>query len=104
LRGKVTNNLRRLLADGLASELSDGTHPVDVSLIGCYFVGTGSKLEEQMFGESVFRDRLPMEEDTLEWTPEALAADQRYLWLARANLILAAAMVFAIIGLILYRS
>jgi hypothetical protein len=45
-----------------------------------------------------------MEEDTLEWTPEALAADQRYLWLARANLILAAAMVFAIIGLILYRS
>ena len=104
LRGKVTNNLRRLLADGLASELSDGTHPVDVSLIGCYFVGTGSKSEEQMFGESVFRDRLPMEENTLEWTPEALAADQRYLWLARANLILAAAMVFAIIGLILYRS
>jgi hypothetical protein len=104
LRGNIANNLRKLLMDGFASELSDGTHPVDVSLIGCYFIGTGAKSEEQMFGESVFLDRLPIEEHTLEWTSEALASDRRYLWLTRVNLVVAAAMVFAIIGLIFYRS
>lgn len=92
LRGLPANNLRDLLGNGLGSKESHGAF----NLMGCYFISNGNGPEEAGFAKSVFQDRLRQDEDSLEWTEEALAADRRYLILSRVNLTVAVAMFLAI--------
>jgi hypothetical protein len=69
---------------------------------GCYFAATGETEDRQAFVRSVF-DKLPSEQEELEWTDEALEWDARcQVW---ANLGFAANAILAlvVVGTIVYR-
>lgn len=97
----VKNRLAEILAGGFGYDPQHTTEP-PVLFSGCYFAAIGETEDRQAFAKGVF-NKLIEEQEQVEWTPRALKANNRYLWLAYTGLILDAALVAAIGGMIAWR-
>ena len=96
----IKNRLAEILAGGFGFDPHSSEPPVLFS--GCYFAAIGETEDRQAFAKGVF-NKLIEEQEQVEWTPRALASNRRYLWLAYTGLILDAALVAAIGGLVAWR-
>ncbi len=69
---------------------------------GCYFGATGETEDRQAFVRSVF-DKLPSEQEELEWTDQALEQDARCQAWANLGFMLNGVLALVVAGTILYR-
>jgi hypothetical protein len=97
----VKNRLAEILAGGFGYDPQHSSES-PVLFSGCYFAAIGETDDRQAFAKGVF-NKLIEEQEQVEWTPRALTANRRYLWLAYTGLILDAALVAAIGGMIAWR-
>lgn len=97
----VKNRLAEILAGGFGYDPQTTSEP-PVLFSGCYFAAIGESEDRQAFAKGVF-NKLIEEQEQVEWTPRALAANRRYLWLAYTGLILDVALVAAIGAMIAWR-
>lgn len=93
--------LEDILADGYGTK-SDNNSSADTMLVGgCYFAATGEREDQQAFVKGVF-DKLVEQQEDLEWTPEALAAERRHRRLAWAGFTLDAVLALGLVAVVIY--
>jgi hypothetical protein len=103
---KVRRNVQSRLADILANAY--GYDPNKESRAqawffgGCYFAATGDTEDRQAFVKGIF-DKLPEQQEELEWTDEALLRDQNYQTLTNVCLSLATVMLLGLMGMIVFK-
>lgn len=102
IRRNVQGRLGNILVAGYASENSHAPHEGPFLFGGCYFAGTGETEDRQAFVKGVF-DKLPEQQEEVEWTTEALLEDERYQQWARFGLAIDSLLFVALIGMIVYR-
>jgi hypothetical protein len=101
IRRTVRVPLTNILVNGYArdpdTKKDSDTEPLFFS--GCYFAATGEADDRQAFVKAIF-EKLPLEQEGLEWTEDALREDERYrrwsqvaMWIDGALLVSLAAMV-----------
>jgi hypothetical protein len=92
IRRTLQSRLDGILVGGYAHDPEQGQRADWVLVGGCYFAATGDNEERQAFVKSVF-EKLPEQQEELEWMDEALAEDRRYRRMAYVG--------FAINGLLM---
>jgi hypothetical protein len=73
---RLQSRLDGILVNGFAREANGDRHGETILFGGCYFAGTGDSEDQQAFVKSVF-DKLPEQQEDLEWTAEALVDEER---------------------------
>jgi hypothetical protein len=98
VRRTLQPRLEKILIGGYSYDPETQTSPTPILFAGCYFAGTGDVPERQAFVKGVF-ERLPEQQEELEWTDSALAEEGRYrVW---STVAFSTAALFAIgIGLV----
>jgi hypothetical protein len=66
---------------------------------GCYFAATGDKPDRQAFIRGVV-DKLVQEQEYVEWSKKAAAANRRYRWLAIAGICCSALLIVSLTAMI----
>jgi hypothetical protein len=100
---KIRRNVRSRLVNILTAayahdpDVDQKTEPLLFS--GCYFAASGATEDRQAFIKGVF-DKLPEQQEELEWTQAAYAEDQKYQDLSRLVLGLDTLLLGGLIGLI----
>jgi hypothetical protein len=97
IRGVVAGRLARILSDAYSAD--PNAEGESLLFGGCYFAATGSTEDRQAFVKGVF-DKFPDQQGELEWSPRALAEDERYQVWARASLVLDTAMLLVVAYLV----
>jgi hypothetical protein len=69
--------LEKILIGGYSFDPETQPNATPILFAGCYFAGTGETPERQAFVKGVF-ERLPEQQEELEWTDAALAQERRY--------------------------
>jgi hypothetical protein len=105
VRRTLQPRLEQILVGGYSFDAQKQSDSPPILFAGCYFAGTGDVPERQAFVKGVF-ERLPEQQEELEWTEAALAEEDRYrLWstiaFSTAGLFL---LGIAFVGYQLYRS
>jgi hypothetical protein len=97
IRRSVRKRLTNILADAFSA--GDPTRLKSDPLLfsGCYFGAAGSAENRQAFVKNVF-DKLPAEQEELEWSSEALRLNRRYNRWARFAMVLDTGLVALLIG------
>ncbi len=101
---KIRHNLQTRLANILVAGYGhdpDQERTAGKSLLfgGCYFAAAGETEDRQAFVKAVF-EKLPAQEEDLEWTDEAYREDQRYQLFARFALGADTALLVALVVMI----
>ncbi len=100
IRRDVEPRLDKVLVEGFTIEPEAGTGPDTLLFSGCYFGAAGDTEDRQAFVKQVF-DKLPEQQEELEWTEDALREDRWYERLAYAGLVLDTVLL-ATLGLMIY--
>ena len=69
---------------------------------GCYFAATGDSEDRQAFVKGVF-DKLPEQQEELEWTEEAIRQDQKHHALANLGFCLSTVLLLGLVGTIVFK-
>jgi hypothetical protein len=77
VRRTLQPRLEKILIGGYSYDPESQSGAVPILFAGCYFAGTGDVPERQAFVKGVF-ERLPEQQEELEWTEAALAEESRY--------------------------
>jgi hypothetical protein len=77
VRRTLQPRLEKILIGGYSYDPDKQSDTTPVLFGGCYFAGTGDVPERQAFVKGVF-ERLPEQQEELEWTDAALAEEGRY--------------------------
>lgn len=103
IRGKVQLHLEKVLVEGFGYDPDQIKAPyVDRPLFaGCYFAATGEREDRRAFLGGVVRDKLFDHVNDVEWTPDAIAYDQRCYGWAKFFVGLDALLLVAL-GFVLY--
>jgi hypothetical protein len=101
VRRHLQTRLAEILGGGFGYEPGQQGDADPILFSGCYFAATGAQDDRQAFVKAVL-DKLPQEQESIQWTRRALAEDRRnmaigYLGLACAG-IAAIALAAMIIG------
>lgn len=102
IRNEVRGRLAGILAQGIGFNAREAKPAQDQLLMGgCYFAATGESDDTQAFVKSVF-EKFTLEnlDNELDWTPEAIAEDNRYHNWARV-LYLASAVLCVVVAVLL---
>jgi hypothetical protein len=84
VRRTLQPRLEKILIGGYSFDPDSQTNVTPILFAGCYFAGTGEVPERQAFVKGVF-ERLPEQQEELEWTEAALREEDRYrTWSAMA--------------------
>jgi hypothetical protein len=102
IRRNVQGRLAGILAAGLARDLEQDPQSEPLLFGGCYFAATGEAEDRQAFVKGVF-DKLPEQQEELQWTERALAEDARYRRSAQLVLAMDVLLLLALTGMALYR-
>jgi hypothetical protein len=70
---------------------------------GCYFAATGDTPDRQAFVRGVL-EKLAEEQEYVEWSPRALTANRRLLWLSYAGLAVSVVLLVTLAAMIIGRS
>ena len=100
IRRDVGPRLDKVLVEGFSYDAEDGSNSETLLFSGCYFAAAGDTEDRQAFVKQVF-DKLPEQQEELEWTEDAMREDRWYERLAYAGLALDAALVVAL-GLMIW--
>ena len=87
IRRNVRSRLASLLAAGYAHDPDLDAKSEPLLFSGCYFAATGETEDRQAFVKNVF-DKLPEQQEELQWTAAAYAQDEKFQRLARAAMAL----------------
>jgi hypothetical protein len=80
VRKTLQPRLEKILIGGYSYDPDLPTNSTPILFAGCYFAGTGDTPERQAFVKGVF-ERLPEQQEELEWTETALGEEDRFrLW------------------------
>jgi hypothetical protein len=80
VRRTLQPRLEKILIGGYSFDPETQPNATPILFAGCYFAGTGETPERQAFVKGVF-DRLPEQQEELEWTEAALREEDRYrIW------------------------
>lgn len=101
---RVRRDVQDRLAHVLVGGYGRGEGESDDAMLfsGCYFGATGETEDRQAFVRSVF-DKLPSEQEELEWTDRALDQDARCQVWANLGLMLNGVLALVVAGTILFR-
>jgi len=102
VRRDVQNRLSNILSSGFACDPDQDMQPEPRLFGGCYFAAVGDSEDRQAFVKGVF-DKLPEQQEELQWTPEALADDERFQYLAQLGLALDSLLLLTLLGMIAYK-
>lgn len=100
---KIRRSVHGRLADILAAAYGaqgDPEEPAEAFFVGgCYFAATGPGEDRQAFVKGVF-DKLPEQQEELQWTAAAYEKDQRYQTLSQLGLAVDALLLLALAAVI----
>jgi hypothetical protein len=77
VRRTLQPRLEKILIGGYSYDPETQPNATPILFAGCYFAGTGETPERQAFVKGVF-ERLPEQQEELEWTEAALREERRY--------------------------
>jgi hypothetical protein len=101
VRRTLQPRLEKILIGGYSFDPETQPNATPILFAGCYFAGTGETPERQAFVKGVF-DRLPEQQEELEWTEAALHEEDRYRTWSTVAFSTAALLVIGI-GFLSYR-
>jgi hypothetical protein len=102
MRSTLSSVLTEVLVGGFAYDSQSKDLPEPIPLSGCYFAATGETDDQQAFVRGVF-EKLVEEQEDVEWTRKAVAANNRWQNFAIMAGALAACGLVAIIALAIWR-
>jgi hypothetical protein len=102
IRRTVRKRLANILVGGFGSDPQRAQRDEPLLVGGCYFAATGLSEDRQAFVKSVF-DKLPDQQEELEWTQAAVAEDEKYQRLALAGLGIDLLLLLSLAGMFVYQ-
>jgi hypothetical protein len=102
IRRDVQTRLGNLLAVGFGHETDDDSGEDGLFFGGCYFAATGESEDRQAFVKGVF-DKLPDQQEELQWTDRGLGEDQKYQILSNVCLGIDMLLLIGLVVLIVHR-
>ncbi len=102
IRRNLQGRLARILVLGLGRDPEQDPRLEPLLFGGCYFAATGESEDRQAFVKGVF-DKLPEQQEELQWTDLALGEDERYRQSAQLLLGLDLLLLLTLCGMALYR-
>jgi hypothetical protein len=102
IRRSVQSRLEDILANAYGFDPDKAPHNSALLFGGCYFAATGDTEDRQAFVKGVF-DKLPEQQEELEWTEEALHQDQKHHSLANLGLCLSTVLLLGLVGMIVFK-
>ncbi len=102
IRRNVQTRLANVLASAYAAEPAADGRTETLLFGGCYFAATGTTEDRQAFVKGVF-DKLPEQQEELEWTDAAYREDGRFQRVAQLGFVLDGALLLGLAFLILNR-
>jgi len=102
IRRRVQGRLADVLTGGYGIQ-GNGEEPAGALLFGgCYFAATGATEDRQAFVRGVF-DKLPEQQEEVEWTEDALRQDRRFQQYAQSVLLLDTLLLVGIVAIIVFK-
>jgi hypothetical protein len=102
VRHNLQSRLVNILAIGYGHEAEQGRKSEAMLFGGCYFAATGETEDRQAFVKAVL-DKLPEQQEELQWTEDAYREDQRYQLAARFALAVDTVLLAALAGMIVWK-
>lgn len=104
IRGKFTDNLQNVLAQGFGfdPQSEPGLAHEQFLFGGCYFAAAGGRPGQHAFVKSIFQ-KLQQQEGELEWAPLARRRDNQLQFVANLFALAGTLALMATVGMIVYR-
>ena len=102
VRCHLKPRLTELLSSGFGYDRRELPDDDPFLFSGCYFAATGSTPDRQAFVRGVL-EKLAEEQEYVEWSPQALAANRRLLWLSYAGLAVCAVLLVTLAAMLVGR-
>lgn len=100
VRSFLQVRLASLLSHGFGFDSSVNAPQASILFCGCYFAAVGESKDRQAFVKGAV-EKLLDEHENVEWTPETLLDDRRYLWMANTMIVLNAILFISLASMIL---
>ena len=101
IRRNVQTRLGTLLTAGFGGEPEQGFENEPLLFGGCYFAATGQTADRQAFVRGVL-DKLPEQQEELQWNRAAMADDDKLQRLAQIGLAVDTLLFASLVGLVVY--
>jgi hypothetical protein len=102
IRGDFKDRFTNLVAGAYSNEAGQKQQAEPLLFGGCYFAATGETEYHQAFLKGAF-DKLPEQQEEVEWTGEAIGEDRRYLHLAYSAIAVDAVLVLGLAAMIAWK-
>lgn len=102
VRHNLQSRLVNLLAIGFGQESEHDRRKEGMFFGGCYFAAAGETDDRQAFVKAVL-EKLSEQQEELEWTDDALLADERYQLAARLVVALDTLLLLGLAGMIVWK-
>jgi hypothetical protein len=102
IRRNVRSRLANLMVAGYARDTDADAKSEPLMFGGCYFAATGETEDRQAFVKNVF-DKLPEQQEELQWTEAAYAQDEKFQRLARLALTFDTLLLATLVVLVWYK-
>lgn len=102
VRRNVQSRLAKIIANGFGFDPEVEPDQEPILFGGVYFAATGETEDRQAFVKSVF-DKLPEQQEEIEWMEAALREDGKYRTLALWAYVLDTLLLLALAGMFVYR-
>ena len=102
MRRNVQTRLAKIVANGFGFDPEVEPDHEPLLFGGLYFAATGETEDRQAFIKSVF-DKLPEQQEEIEWTEPALREDGKYRTLALCAYVLDTLLLAGLVGMFVYR-
>jgi hypothetical protein len=102
IRRNVRSRLANLMVAGYARDSDADAKGEPLMFGGCYFAATGETEDRQAFVKNVF-DKLPEQQEELQWTEAAYAQDEKFQRLARLALTFDTLLLATLVALVWYK-
>jgi hypothetical protein len=102
IRRDFKDRFTNLVAGAYSNEAGQKQHADPLLFGGCYFAATGETEYHQAFLKGAF-DKLPEQQEDVEWTGEAIGEDRRYLHLAYSAIAVDAVLVLGLAAMIAWK-
>ncbi|MBI3466958.1 MAG: hypothetical protein HY000_28420 [Planctomycetes bacterium] len=99
VRRHLQTRLAEILSGGFGYEPAQHGDADPILFSGCYFAATGAQEDRQAFVKAVL-EKLPREQESIQWTRRALADDRRSLAIGYVGLVVAGVAGMALAGMI----
>jgi hypothetical protein len=99
IRRNVQGRLTDILANGFGFDSDKESVSQTYLFGGCYFAAVGDTEDRQAFVKGIF-DKLPEQQEELEWTEDAILQDEKYHMFANLSFCLGTVLLLTLAGMI----